>query len=132
MKWRLWLQEMNKICLSKYQSGVYVLYGKGKLLYIGETSNLYLRIGQHIKAGKIPFDNIEFYPFDENKRKYIEGILIKIYLPKYNIKNAKDEIMGKFKPKQRLLKLFGKSDNYNENIDVGDVENVITWILKRR
>lgn len=125
---------MNKISFKKYQSGVYVLYGKGRILYIGQSDNVFLRIGQHIKANKIPFDNVDFFPLKKEYKNYIESLLIKIYLPKYNIKNGDcTELCKDKKPIQRMLALFGKSELYNyDDVLIDDVESVINWILKRR
>lgn len=125
---------MNKISFKKYQSGVYVLYGKGRILYIGQSDNVFLRIGQHIKANKIPFDNVDFFPLKKEYKNYIESLLIKIYLPKYNIKNGDcTELCKDKKPIQRMLALFGKSELYNcDDVLIDDVESVVNWILKRR
>lgn len=41
--------------------GVYFLYQKGKILYVGSSKNIYLRIKQHCFDGRIPFDCFKFF-----------------------------------------------------------------------
>ena len=63
--------------------GVYFLFDNKQLVYIGESNNVYMRIGQHIKDGKKKFDSFEIYPC--NDRKKLEGFLIRAFTPKYNV-----------------------------------------------
>lgn len=44
------------------EEGVYFLYDKDELVYIGQSDNLYRRIGQHIAERKKKFDRFELYP----------------------------------------------------------------------
>ena len=63
--------------------GVYFLFDNKQLVYIGESDNVYMRIGQHIKDGTKKFDSFEIYPC--NDRKKLEGFLIRTLMPKYNV-----------------------------------------------
>ena len=63
--------------------GVYFLFDDKQLVYIGESNNIYMRIGQHIKDGTKKFDSFEIYPC--NDRKKLEGFLIRVLSPKYNV-----------------------------------------------
>lgn len=63
--------------------GVYFLYDGDELVYIGESDNLYRRIGQHIAEGKKKFDRFSIYETIDRKR--LEGFLIDALKPKYNI-----------------------------------------------
>ena len=63
--------------------GVYFLFDDKQLVYIGESNNVYMRIGQHIKDGTKKFDSFEIYPC--NDRKKLEGFLIRALMPKYNV-----------------------------------------------
>jgi len=64
------------LCLS----GVYLLFFKDEIIYIGESKNPNSRIGCHVKD-KI-FDGYRILP--TKRRLYWEKILIKKYKPKYN------------------------------------------------
>ena len=64
------------LCLS----GVYLLFFKDEIVYIGQSINPNGRIGSHIRD-KI-FDGYRILP--TNRRLYWEKILIKKYKPKYN------------------------------------------------
>ena len=63
--------------------GVYFLFDNKQLVYIGESNNVYMRIGQHIKDGTKKFDSFAIYPC--NDRKKLEGFLIRALMPKYNV-----------------------------------------------
>lgn len=65
------------------EEGVYFLFDKGELVYIGESDNLFRRIGQHIYEKQKVFDAFEIYPCADRKR--LEGFLIRLLHPKYNI-----------------------------------------------
>lgn len=69
--------------MRKIVSGVYALYFKGDLVYIGESSNVFLRIGQHVKENLKLFDSFEVYETFDRKR--LESILIFVFDPVYNI-----------------------------------------------
>lgn len=62
--------------------GVYFLYDKGELVYIGQSNNVYGRIGQHIREGKKRFDDFRIYETSDCVR--LEGLLIGLLHPKYN------------------------------------------------
>ena len=63
--------------------GVYFLFDNKQLVYIGESDNIYRRIGQHIYDGTKKFDSFEIFPC--NDRKKLEGFLIRTLKPKYNV-----------------------------------------------
>ena len=63
--------------------GVYFLFDDKQLVYIGESDNIYRRIGQHIYEGTKKFDSFEIFPC--NDRKKLEGFLIRTLKPKYNV-----------------------------------------------
>lgn len=62
--------------------GVYFLYDGDELVYIGQSNNVMMRIGEHIKEGVKEFDRFEFYPTVDKTR--LEGFLIQMFKPKYN------------------------------------------------
>lgn len=65
------------------EEGVYFLYNDDELVYIGESDNLYRRIGQHIASKEKIFNRFELYPTTDRKR--LEGFLIRMFKPKYNV-----------------------------------------------
>ena len=75
------------------REGVYFLYDKDELVYIGQSDNLYRRIGQHIAEGKKKFDRFELYPTGDRIR--LEGFLISMFEPKYNIARGADCVFGR-------------------------------------
>lgn len=75
------------------EEGVYFLYDKDELVYIGQSDNLYRRIGQHIAENKKMFDRFELYPTTDRIR--LEGFLIKMFKPKYNISDGADYVLGR-------------------------------------
>jgi hypothetical protein len=78
--------------LEAVTEGVYFLFDKGEIVYIGESDNLYRRIGQHIytrdaKKDK-EFDSFVIYPTADRMR--LEGFLIRLFKPKYNYSMGAD------------------------------------------
>lgn len=66
----------------KIISGVYFLYDKGELVYIGQSKNILVRIYQHNDKVFDTFDYLEIQ--DEKKRNDKEIDLIMQHTPKYN------------------------------------------------
>lgn len=63
--------------------GVYFLYDGDELVYIGESDNVFRRIGQHIAQNTKSFTRFEVYATKDRKR--LEGFLIRALKPKYNV-----------------------------------------------
>lgn len=76
-----------------FTEGVYFLYDGDELVYIGTTDNLYRRIGEHIAEGEKVFDRFEFYPTTDRIR--LEGFLIKMFKPKYNLSMGADYVFSR-------------------------------------
>lgn len=72
------------------REGVYFLYDGDDIVYVGESDNLFRRIGQHIAEGTKRFDRFEIYPTRERKR--MEGFLIRALKPKYNVASGVDDV----------------------------------------
>ena len=66
------------------RSGVYCLFHKKEVVYIGQSSNPYSRIGTHAREGNKNFDGFRILSCNEYRRRYWEKILINRYLPIYN------------------------------------------------
>ena len=76
----IWRCKMLKVV----HSGVYFLYDGEELVYIGQSDNIYRRIGQHIYEAEKKFDSFCFYPAGE-ERIILESYLINKFHPKYNL-----------------------------------------------
>jgi len=80
--------------MSKYKPpcGVYFLYDKGEVVYVGQTNDIYRRISEHARGNQKhgiqqkEFDDWSYVKCDdEDTREKLEALLIKHILPKYNI-----------------------------------------------
>ena len=79
-------------------SGVYILKNKGKIVYVGKCSNIYMRIRQH-REDKV-FDKVLFYHVADNSvASILERELIKYLNPIEN-----DNLFSKL----NINKPFGK------------------------
>lgn len=74
--------------MKKITSGVYMLYKNDNIVYVGESSNILSRIGQHIKEGVKDFDEFEYFELEEEDRMNLEAFIIRIVKPKYNISSG--------------------------------------------
>ena len=66
-----------------FKHGVYILYRKNVVVYIGESKNPYQRICNHQKSDK-EFDCFRILYCKESRKKYWEKKLINAYFPVYN------------------------------------------------
>ncbi len=90
-------------------TGVYVLIGKGEVLYVGKSLNLFHRIGQHVtamrrhKKGLLRYKGKEDTPFIEFDQIMVKWVpihqidaeelkLIQRFLPEYNEKMCRPNI----------------------------------------
>lgn len=80
--------------MSKYKppSGVYFLYENGKVVYVGQTNDIFRRISEHARGGqKHGFPNKEFDDWsyiaceDAELREQLEALFIKFINPIYNM-----------------------------------------------
>jgi hypothetical protein len=74
------------ISLHGVSAGVYFLFDANELVYIGESWNCVLRVGEHTKKkGRKVFGSWNFIPVEEESdRKSFEDLLVQRYQPKYN------------------------------------------------
>lgn len=112
--------------------GVYFLYDKDDLVYIGTSDNLYRRIGEHIAQKEKVFDRFEIFPTSDRIR--LEGFLIKMFKPKYNISMGADcgLLGGKafgfnsdLFPNQTIQEAIAKYDDYKGDPFISDIANEI-------
>lgn len=65
-----------------HRIGVYHLLRRGKLIYIGQTVNIWARIGAHQR--RFRFDRVEFFPCEKGKLLRLEAEHIRRHLPPQN------------------------------------------------
>ena len=71
------------------KQGVYALFDGEELVYIGQSNNLYYRIGQHINDNTKVFDSFEVFELPTYNKADIDDIeitLISWFNPKFNIR----------------------------------------------
>lgn len=63
---------------------VYALWDSNKIVYVGKSTNLHLRIGSHKSSGKV-FDGYSYIRVsDRHEMDSVESFLIRTLSPKYN------------------------------------------------
>jgi len=73
----------NKFAINDvFRHGVYVLFSKNVVVYVGESINPYTRVISHMKDKE--FDYFRVLYCRSNRKKYWEKKLIESYRPKYN------------------------------------------------
>lgn len=70
--------------LEPFDSGIYFLYEKDSIVYIGKSKNILARVGQHLSLPR--YKNVTKVTYFKYKKDldYIEYLLIKLFSPKYN------------------------------------------------
>lgn len=83
--------------------GIYILFDKGEVVYVGQSDDIYRRIYEHhsghnSRHEKKQFDDFQFWEMDDElQRDRAETLLINILCPKYNIDYAQPK--RKWKPR---------------------------------
>jgi len=70
--------ETDKIC------GIYCLFSKQHLSYVGQSVNVRLRIATHRSEGRIPFDDAVVFKCMPGDMDELESVLIRNLLPDFN------------------------------------------------
>ncbi len=65
-------------------SGVYFLIAEGKIVYVGESGNVYKRLVDHCRSAK--FDKWHYIPCTADERKLLEARYIDTFRPLLNRK----------------------------------------------
>lgn len=63
--------------------GIYFLFECGKLVYIGQSMDIYVRVSQHSNSGKA-FDTVRFIACEPDKMSFYETRWIKRFKPCLN------------------------------------------------
>lgn len=114
-------------------SGCYFLYNNGIIVYVGESNNVFGRIGEHIREGSKIFDEFEFIECNEEERQNMETFLIDIIKPKYNLSRGKGNIKiqkainNNIKSNEKKYKDFCINiyNNVEKNIDIKRLEELL-------
>lgn len=107
------------------REGVYFLIKNGVVVYIGESNNILMRIGQHIAEGVKDFDSFEIYPTSDRKR--LEGFLIMAFKPKYNISGGgnQNKYLEDWFPSMDAKEVIDAYENENEFIPIRIIEDEV-------
>lgn len=65
--------------------GIYFLWRKDKIVYIGQSTNIHARIAQHRKEGRKTFDKITYVECAKEELGETERRFIKKHKPFYNV-----------------------------------------------
>jgi len=108
------LENISRDALEKYQSiirqyvrrrnGVYALYRRGKLHYVGLASNLRSRLGHHLRdRHKDSWDRFSVYlTIGDTHLKELEALILRI------VKPAGNKVQGKFAKCEDIRKKFAR------------------------
>lgn len=106
------------------EEGVYFLYDGDELVYIGESDNVFRRIGQHIAEKQKTFDRFEVYPTKERRR--LEGFLIRAFSPKYNISAGMNDFpIDDLFPSLSIQETIKKYEEYHGDPSVREIAESI-------
>lgn len=73
----------NQTSFNRKCIGIYFLFNKGKLVYIGKTTSFFVRMAAHDK-GEYEWDNVVFIPLEKHMISLYEAELIARHNPPYN------------------------------------------------
>ncbi|MGP8258875.1 MAG: hypothetical protein ACLQM6_02865 [Acidobacteriaceae bacterium] len=103
----------------RQQEGVYALYKKGRLYYVGLASDLKWRLGAHLKdRHKQKWDSFSVYLTGNDQHlKELESLLLRVVLPKP--KGNKQS--GKFALSENLLRQFKRDIKEYQKKEYGEL-----------
>lgn len=112
----------------KGQNGIYALYSKNKLYYVGLASNLRSRLKSHLKDKHAEtWDRFSIYLTHKNKHlKELETLLLRVIKPKGNL------IKGKLPKAENLLKTLVQDIRFYHNEKLGSIFNLTHTICQHR
>jgi excinuclease UvrABC nuclease subunit len=85
------LDKLPRYEIHKTMSGVYILFNKGKIIYIGQSKRIQSRIATHLET--YAFDSYSYIEINNYyERLLTEATLIHWYKPKYN-KERKNRVV---------------------------------------
>ena len=115
----------KRISVSDLQlAGIYLLYRKKRIVYIGQSCDIRSRINSHKgKASRKRFDEVRIIKCRKDRRLYWESYLIRKYQPEYNRTYKKSD------------KYDLKNPDFMKPVDEGmvgqELDNLRNWIIYR-
>ena len=83
--------DLKKLQKIRNKSGIYYLWNLDKIVYIGQSSNMYIRIMEHLIEGIKTFQEISYIESNNiTEREVFETLLINKIRPEYNKLVIKD------------------------------------------
>lgn len=71
-----------------YPPGVYFLCNNDRVMYVGQTTNLWGRIGSHLRDKRREFDSVFFLSVPQSRLDEVESAFIEILTPPQNKNNG--------------------------------------------
>lgn len=101
----------------KHRHGIYALYRKNKLYYVGLASNLRNRLNHHLKdRHSDSWDRFSIYlVIKDEHMKELESLLLRIFMPKGNKQK------GKFKRAENIKRRFRKDMSQFQRLQLKNV-----------
>lgn len=84
--------DLISIDIQFYPTGVYFLCQENEVVYVGKSVNVLARISAH-RIDK-EFDRVFMIPVPEHALNSVEGALIRVLEPKYNVKNKSGRVIA--------------------------------------
>ena len=87
---------------------IYVLFQGQEVVYVGQSINVYSRLGTHYQEGTKEFDSFRILYCKKKRMSFWERKLIKAYEPRYNVSQnrRKAKALGYKTPNQRMKEIF--------------------------
>jgi hypothetical protein len=99
---------LSQLPISK-QAGIYFLFHRGIVVYVGQSGDVAQRVAQHIQDGNKVFDGASFLPCQAKHLSDLERHYIELMAPKYNqcrlakfVRMARGEDLDKVRHASRL------------------------------
>lgn len=133
------LEHISVRALEQYQSiirayvrrreGVYALYRKGRLYYVGLASDLKWRLGSHLKdRHSEKWDSFSVYlTVDDQHLKELESLMLRVILPKPKGNKAS----GKFAMSENLLRRFKRDIKEYQKKELSELIGLLPKLSKR-
>jgi len=78
------IKNLKKFTIARHPPCVYFLCKDKKVVYIGQTVDLYDRINSHLRDGRKEFDEVYYVSIPTSELSKVESAFIKVFKPKYN------------------------------------------------
>ena len=92
-------------------SGVYFLVARNKIVYVGQSTNVFARVASHINENKKQFDSCSFIKCNPRTLNVLESLYIHTLKPKYNFDKS-----GRLITPINISNLLESIDSANRNV----------------